>query len=134
MGRPRRPVRLPDDIDSCAALAGELLATADALRAALPTTRTSEAAHLARDAAALGAALADFTACVRRLRLDERDERDDREGLDDRSSDLVDLLRPVSPAEPPPANAREHRTATEMGKARSRLRSAAIDVARQTGR
>lgn len=112
MGRPPRQVRLPDDIDSCAALAGELLATADAINA---HPRAEAAARtLARDAALLGRALAEYTECMRWLREENRSENGG-------PSDAAGFSQ-------------DHRMATEMGKARARLRQAALTVRRPAGR
>lgn len=107
MGRPPRQVRLPDDIDSCAALAGDLLATADRITAVAGAGPAERA--LARDAALLGRALAEYTECMRWLR--------------DENASTCET----------PGFTQDHRTATEMGKARARLRQAALTVRRPAG-
>lgn len=105
-------MRLPDDIDSCASLAGDLLATAEALSV---RAENDAARALARDTAELGRALAEFADCVRWLRHEYGDIGPWDSGV---------------PDDDPQA----HRAATEIGKARSRLRRAAVTTRRGAGR
>lgn len=109
MSGSRSSAGLPDDIDSCSALAGELLRLSTDLldSESMPTPPTAHplAVNLATDTALLAGALAEYAHTVRTLR-----RSSGRHGPGEARPEL------------------DHRVVTEMGRARSRLRGAALIV------